>query len=331
MHLGLICSNTAVIKTLEGAKNITKIEFGMQSYTLYATSISLDLSECTALTSFSASYWNVKEVILPYSISYINYSVASGNLIVKTTDNNGIQTSNLTNAYLRSNSKIQTILTNLGNSCKKLTSLEVFNNQGNITDFSVLNGCSSLSHLKVTGAQWTGKLNYTNISTLNSLVELNSLKTITFAWLTISNLNCIKDLTSLTTLYIYNTDLVDINSISNLINLVNVEIHDNKISDISALKTCTKITSLKLYNNFINSGIKEISTLTLLDTLDLRNNSLTDRATNSSDGNTYNVLNSIVDLNKNSALKTLKISNNNGIIDWSPLKNGSFTSIDVDI
>ena len=307
------------MKTLEGATNITKLRFGMQSYTLNAQSTDLDLSKCTSLTHFSASYFNVRELTLPYSITYLNYTQASGNIKFNTeVDSNGITSSRLNDAYLRANYKIQSILTNMGASCLKLNTLEVFNNQGGVTDFSVLKACSSLNTLKVTGAGWTGKLNYTNISTLNGLAESSSLTKIQFSWLTINNLDCIKELTGLTQLYIDNCDLNNINGVSNLVNLTTVNINNTRITDISPLNSCINITSLTLNNNFINSGIKELSNLKKMTILNLTNNSISDRAT-SSDGTIYKVLEEILKLNKNGKLKTLKIAGNPGIIDYSLL------------
>ena len=321
----LVCNNPTVIKTLENCTNITNLAFGMQSYSYYNTNFDLDLTKCTKLVEVRFLYITLGTVKLPNSVTYLT-SIANNTKYELPTD------SKLAQVYFRENSNIQSLLSELANKCKKLTNLEIFNNS-RVTDFGVLKGCTALNILKVTGAQWTGKVNYTNINTLNNLKDLSSLKTIHFNWLTLKDLNCISDLKSLNTLQVYNTNVADISAISNLTNLTTISMTDNAITDVSAFNGLNNLTTVNLSRNFISSGINGMQNLVNLENLNISSNSLTDTSTYidlNGKQIRYNVLEIFTALNKKAKLKTLDISNNSGIIDntiltgsgtnWSSLK-----------
>ena len=311
---GLICNNSNILKTLEKCTDLTTIKFGMQGYSYYNKNLNLNLANCDKLKEISIDSISFGEVFVPDSVENIDLSQARADL--KFTTN-----SELKGIYLRGNSNIQDILTELGNKCKKLTSIELLSNEG-ITNFGVLSSCSSLKLLKITGQQWTGKLNYKNINTLNNLKDLPSLEKVDIHWLTIDNLECVKDFAQLINLTVYNTNLTDISQISNLINLTTVDLHNNAITDVESIGKLDLVTSISLNGNYISTGLQTFSNLKKLEWLNLNDNSITDTSTYIDiNGNLtrYSVLNILAELNKNYKLKKLYISGNKGIIDKNQL------------
>ena len=310
----LICNNPTVLKTLEKCTNISKLTFGMQNYTYYNNTLNLDLTNCSKLTEVSLGYITFGTLKLPNSVSTINSSQNNTMFEFKTD-------SELADAYFRSNGNIQNILVELSSKCKKLKTLEIFNNTS-VIDFGILTGCTSLNTLKITGAQWTGKVNYSKINTLNDLKDLQSLKKIDIHWTTIDTLECVKELTQLTALSAYNTNVSDISQISNLTNLTSVYMANNAITDVENIGSLINVSSLSLNGNYISNGLQVFSKLQNLETLNLSDNSITDTSTYydaSGKMIRYNVLDVLVGLNKNYKLKNLYISGNNGIIDKSIL------------
>ena len=311
----LICNNVNVLKTLEKCTNITNLEFGMQGYSYSNTSLNLDLTACTKLKSIYFYYITLGTVNLPSSVTYLHSTHSATNITFNSD-------SNLQKAYLRENSNVQNLLSNLSTNCKKLEDLEIFNNPNNVKDFGALKECTGLKTLRIGGANWTGKLTYTNINTLNNLKDLDSLETLSLYWLTIKNLDFISELTNLKNLNVYYTDLADISKISNLTNLTKLNMYNNSITNVESLGNLTNLTSLVLNNNYISSGINQLINLKSLTGLNLNNNSLSDTSTYiDSEGKQvrYNVLDVLVQLNKTASLKELRISGNNGILDTSIL------------
>ena len=310
----LICSNANVLKTLEKCTNITNLKFGMQSYSYSNTSLNLDLTACKKLKSVYFYYITLGTVTLPSSVTYLH---STGNVTNVTFNND----SNLKKAYIRENANIQNLLTNLSINCKKLEDLEIFLNES-VKDFGVLKECTGLKTLRIGGADWTGKLTYTNIDTLNNLKDLDSLETLSLYWLTIKNLDFISELINLENLNVHHTDLSDISRISKLTNLTKLNMYNNAITNIEDLGNLTKLTSLVLNNNYISSGINQLINLKNLTSLNLNNNSLSDTSMYiDSEGKQvrYNVLDVLVQLNKTASLKELRIKENNGILDKSIL------------
>ena len=311
----LICNNVNVLKTLEKCTNITNLEFGMQGYSYSNTSLNLDLTACTKLKSIYFYYITLGTVNLPSSVTYLHSTHSATNITFNSD-------SNLQKAYLRENSNVQNLLSNLSTNCKKLEDLEIFNNPNNVKDFGALKECTGLKTLRIGGANWTGKLTYTNINTLNNLKDLDSLETLSLYWLTIKDLDFISELTNLKNLNVYYTNLADISKISNLTNLTKLNMYNNSITNVESLGNLTNLTSLVLNNNYISSGINQLINLKSLTSLNLNNNSLSDTSTYiDSEGKQvrYNVLDVLVQLNKTASLKELRISGNNGILDTSIL------------
>ena len=130
----------------------------------------------------------------------------------------------------------------------------------------------------------------------------------------ISNLNYLKEL------YIYSTNLSDISEISKLNSLEKLDLHNNKISDISPLENLTNLKYLKLNKNSI-SNLYYLRNMNILEELDLSSNAIYDTANFVEDGSTVTInnLQILSELNKSGNLNKLNLSNNNGIIDYSPI------------
>ena len=83
------------------------------------------------------------------------------------------------------------------------------------------------------------------------------------------------------------------------------------------------LQTLNLYKNQI-SNLKPLSELTNLTYINLNNNCIYDYSTEIDESGSsvrYNNLEILANLNKNGALRTLHLANNNGIIDWTPLSS----------
>jgi Leucine-rich repeat (LRR) protein len=140
--------------------------------------------------------------------------------------------------------------------------------------------------------------------------------------------------TSLTYFAFCNVGVSDFSCLSELTKLTYIDISNNAMTNINfSGENLTSLTTLNLSSNKI-TALKGIDTFKSITTLDLSNNLLSDTSSyKDSEGNTitYNNLGEIVKLHpKNSGnLTTLKLSGNTGIIDYSPVKALSWSSIDV--
>ena len=121
-------------------------------------------------------------------------------------------------------------------------------------------------------------------------------------------------------LYIYSINLSDISEISKLNSLEKLDLHNNKISDISPLENLTNLKYLKLNKNSI-SNLYYLRNMNILEELDLSSNAIYDTANFVEDGSTVTInnLQILSELNKSGNLNKLNLSNNNGIIDYSPI------------
>lgn len=148
-----------------------------------------------------------------------------------------------------------------------------------------------------------------NISTINNwnkqLSNCLSLENITIVRVRgngdCTNFDLLKNCTKLKSIkiatedsnYICTGNLSGFGQIKSLENLETLNLTDNSISNVEALKNLNKLSSLNLSNNCIY----DIST--------------------DSNGNSFNNLEILANLNKNGRLRTLYLSGNSGITDWS--------------
>ncbi len=214
--------------------------------------------------------------------------------------------------------------------------------------------CESLEKFTMTWGQWSQdsfntfckqlanatkltsfSLNVTNKS-ITSISEIKNLKnspitTLSFSISTgssdfvgaIEDITGVGELKTLTSLSINNQNVSDISAIASLTNLESLSIQNNKVSNIEAIASLENLQTLNLYKNQI-SNLKPLSELTNLTYINLNNNCIYDYSTEIDESGSsvrYNNLEILANLNKNGALRTLHLANNNGIIDWTPLSS----------
>lgn len=140
----------------------------------------------------------------------------------------------------------------------------------------------------------------------------------------ITSLEGIENFPNLEYLYLsYNNKQLDISEIKKCTNLKRITMHDSRITSLSGLEYLTNLQEAILYNNDISS-LKQLENLTNLEYLNLENNAISDTSSYiDSDGKikTYNNLQILANLNKNGKLKSLYLSGNGNIINWTPLSN----------
>jgi len=143
----------------------------------------------------------------------------------------------------------------------------------------------------------------------------------------ISGLENLKELKSLSVSY--NLELSDLSGFANLDSLESVKItRCSKLSNIAGIEFLSKLKALSLYGCNVSS-LKGIENLISLESLNVENNCLTDLGAYYDSGTTisYNNLELIAGLNyrNGGSLKELYLTGNNGIIDFSPISNLSWT------
>ena len=122
-----------------------------------------------------------------------------------------------------------------------LTSL--FASGKNITDFTGLEYCTSLTYLE---------LAWTQISDISPLANLANLELLYFEYNQISDISPLTNLTSLTDLLLGDNQISDISPLVNLTSLTRLNLDGNQISDISPLANLANLHLLYLAYNQIS-------------------------------------------------------------------------------
>ncbi len=136
-----------------------------------------------------------------------------------------------------------------------------------ISDFSVL---ASARRLK-----WIECSNNRDLTTLDSLRQLKTLKRLEIGHAGITNIDALSDLTQLETLKLWDNQIDDLSPLRNLKNLKHLTLWGNLISDLTPLAELTQLNELKLEHNII-SDVSPLTDLTNLTLLDLRENAIAD-------------------------------------------------------
>ena len=120
-------------------------------------------------------------------------------------------------------------------------------------------------------------LNNTNISDLNFLIEMTSLKKLVLANNRIADFNPLANLADLTLLDLDNTGIANLDPLTAMANLKYLNLNNNGISDVHQLAYFPLLKDLKIRNNAIdNAGFQVISNLSSLLSLDIGRNNISD-------------------------------------------------------
>ena len=136
-----------------------------------------------------------------------------------------------------------------------------------ISDFSVL---ASARRLK-----WIECSQNRDLTTLDSLKQLKTLRSLEIKNASITNLEALSELTQLETLKLGDNHISDLTPLNNLKNLKVLRLDFNLISDLTPLAELTQLNGLYLAHNII-SDVSPLVNLTELTHLDLRDNAIAD-------------------------------------------------------
>lgn len=292
---GLGITNVNLYKKLEDCTEIT-------SYTRYCAGYlyeDLDLSRCTKLTYMFSSCAGSK-IKIPSSVTTIKY------------DREYVP--NISNA-----SNLQTFTISW---CEwKQDELDTFCSQ-----LSALSKIRSITinFADATTATYIAPINNTGITTLSIGVSSSSQSAVG----KIVDISGISNTTGLTNFQISrHSNLSDITPISSLTNLNTLVISKCNVSDISALKNLTNLKTVNLSNNRISNlvplkGHYQIGNGNVSSCyLNLSNNAIYNKVTYYENDVeiTEDNIEILADLNKNGYLRSLYLSGNDGITDFSAL------------
>lgn len=308
--------------SFKGCNKITNLIVCGQSVNVVSQTI--DLSECTSLTSMLITY-SQSNWILPASLKTLTYAENGRNF-------DGTNCTNLTSISTNQNNINTKFFENFKNS--PLKDVSFFRDIIDITGFEKLVGAySTLQTIYIGNDNWgfySG--GFSKISgDCNSLANFKNLKSLNISYYKNKDIiNGVFKLTSLEKLNLNNNNIGNISEISNLTNLKELNLYSNNISDISVLSNLKNLTYLHLYANNI-SNLKPLESLivngkTNLQTLYLNNNTLENYTTQNINGQ-VNSINNIEILKKlhDAGLKNVNIAGNN-FQDTSDLKKLTWTS-----
>ena len=288
---GVVLLKESLVKQLENCTNLTR---WATLHTFYTYNGDLDLSK-TKLENIGVLNGRnfAGKIRLPETVRYMQLLSSNGNIEFE--GNPKIESLRLQGCSLE-NSK-------LWNSLKTANSLKNIEMAGSFQGLSSLNVFSIFkdSNIKIEYLTLYGWDRYES-DRIN--VNISG----------ISNLNYLKEL------YIYSTNLSDISELSKINSLEKLDLHNNKISDISPLENLTNLKYLKLNQNSV-SNLYYLRNMNKLEELDLSSNAIYDTANFVEEGSTITInnLQILSELNKSGNLNKLNLSNNNGIIDYSPI------------
>lgn len=191
----------------------------------------------------------------------------------------------------------------------KLKSLSISDN--NVKDVSSLSGLTSLTEINLSknfiqdvsalsamSKLKTADLSDNLITSVSALSELAQLKSLDLSGNQISSLEALRRLTSLTSLDVSGNKIYSLSAVSALSSLTNLDISSNSVTSLDSLAGLAKLTTLNVSQNSItgysvlsetnvknltaaNTGmtdalLAEISKLSKIQTLDVRNNQIFD-------------------------------------------------------
>ena len=283
---GLYISNVELFKKLAECTEITNLVIhGYLNYNYYK----LDLSKCKKLKIINSYYAKICFKV-PENVTYM-----------KLGDESSTTASDLTEA------------TNLKNIVIQIESnISIINNWN-----KQLSNCLSLENMTITRVRGNGDC--TNFNLLKNCTKLKSIKIATedSNYICTGNLSGFGQIKSLENLEIYRMNFKNMTDFSNLINLKNLACTNAGISDISELRRLENLETLNLTDNAI-SNVEALKNLNKLNSLNLSNNCIYDISTDSN-GNSFNNLEILANLNQKGKLRTLYLSGNSGITDWTIL------------
>lgn len=189
--------------------------------------------------------------------------------------------------------------------------------------FATLKNAVSLNSLFL---ERMAAINFTKINDYINY-EMPSVKYLTLSGANssiIKSLDGIEYFSNIEKLHVWSNNVIlNISEINSCKQLKYVDISNCKVQNLSGLEGLNSIHTLILRNNDI-SNLKPLENLINLEYLNLNNNAISDPASYiDSDGKikTYNNLQILANLNKNGKLKSLYLSGNGNIINWTPLSN----------
>lgn len=165
----------------------------------------------------------------------------------------------------------------------------------------------------------------TEASTQNNWTTANQVDDLSCVEKGVTTLTGLEQLTALKTLDLRRNQIVNIRPLRNLIRLTSLKLAKNQVAEISTISNLTKMSFLSISeNNFDQKTLNALAQLTVLDTLYLRDNQLTDITALGqmrSLTRLYLSNNQIVDISKLARLKSVKTLHleNNAIVEINAL------------
>jgi Leucine-rich repeat (LRR) protein len=147
-----------------------------------------------------------------------------------------------------------------------LTKLEINDTDGQITDLTGLEYCSTLEELDLSG---------NHIKDLSPLANLTRLETLVLTDNQISDLSALAGLSKLKYVCLNLNRISDISPLKDLTQMSSLLLDDNRIKDISALINLKKMTILGLSHNRI-TDVSSLRNLSNLEILNVGENSISD-------------------------------------------------------
>ncbi len=283
---GLAINNPKLIQKLKDCTEITRL---VMYNSINGTNTTIDLSKCEKLT-YLHSRGNSCTIIIPNSLE----EISSEDPNFDYTNHDNLKKIRFSWGGIN-NSSFAKLCTQLADS-KSLESIEISSLRlSNNIDFS------QIKNLKNTTLQsfilyGNTNLEKYNLSSIEGIEEIKSLKTIIINWTTLTNIPDLSSLTNLETIRITNSSIKDLTPIANCTNLKEINFNNNNISNVKPLENMSNLTTLRLENN------------SLFDTYSFV----------AEDGSTKTekTLEIFANLNK-MKLENLYLSGNTGIVDWS--------------
>ncbi|MBF0370674.1 MAG: cellulase family glycosylhydrolase [Magnetococcales bacterium] len=147
------------------------------------------------------------------------------------------------------------------NGLSELTTLEwLLISEHELTDISPVANLTRLNFLE---------LPLGNIVDISPVTQLDQLEWLSFWGNPVADISPLQGMDQLLSLELANTGLSDVTPLSGLTSLEILRLNMNNIQDVSALKTLSALRILSLENNPVNSGVRELASLTNLEYLDL--------------------------------------------------------------
>ncbi len=265
--------------------DLTGLEFatGLTDLVLYNNSIDdiSSLSELTALERLQLDNNSVSDISSLSELTNLEWLELDNNSVSDISSLSELTALERLQLYNNSISDISSL--------SELTNLETLQLENNsVSAISSLSELTNLKRLFLSGNSISDISSLSNLTRLekltldnNSISDISSLSGLTnLEWLhlysnSISDISSLSSLTNLEWLFLSDNSISDISSLSSLTDLERLDLSGNSISDISSLSGLTNLEWLFLSGNSI-SDISSLSGLTYLEWLDLSGNSISD-------------------------------------------------------